>query len=120
MQLVGAGGADWIAPIKGEPGVTVHGAIDDLTALYSEAAITIVPLRAGGGSRLKILEAFTNRLPVVASHDAARGLDVTDGKELVLAVDDDEFASAALRILVEPASVDAMIANARRFVTEHH
>jgi len=120
LQLVGAGGVDWIAAIKGEPGVTVHGAVDDLAALYSEAAITIVPLRAGGGSRLKILEAFAHRLPVVASHDAARGLDVTDGKELVLAVDDDELASAALRILAEPASAAAMTASARRFVTEHH
>ena len=63
--------------------------------------MTIVPLRAGGGSRLKILEAFAHRLPVVATPTAALGLDLSDGEQLLIADDDADLVAAALRIAID-------------------
>lgn len=120
LHLAGAGGGSQIAELEGAAGVTVHGPVDDLEALYSTASLTVVPLRAGGGSRLKVLEAFANMIPVVATHVAANGLEVTDGRDLVLAVDDDELADATIKILREPALAADMAASARRYVSEHH
>lgn len=120
LQVAGAGGGSAVAQLKNEPGVTVHGPLEDLKDLYSTVSLAVVPLRAGGGSRLKILEAFANMIPVVATHEAAKGLDVTDGRELVLEVSDEDLASAALEILREPGLAADLAANARRYVTEHH
>ncbi len=81
-----------IADLGKLDGVTITGTVDDVRPYIREAAVYIVPLRIGGGSRLKILEALAMKRPVVSTGVGAEGLDVTDGRELLLADTPEQFA----------------------------
>jgi hypothetical protein len=82
------------------PSVTVVGRVPDMEPEL--AAVAIVPLRLGSGTRLKILESFAHRIPVVSTTLGADGLDVEDGVHLLLADDADGFAAACQRLLGDP------------------
>ncbi len=99
LHLVGSGGN--LHHLTRYPGVNIHGFVDDLGPLYASCLATIVPLRAGGGSRLKILEAFARGLPVIASTFAASGLEITDKEHYLRADTDLDIISAATKILVK-------------------
>jgi glycosyltransferase involved in cell wall biosynthesis len=73
--------------------------VPDLTVELREAALAVVPIRFGGGTRIKILEAFAHGLPVVTTTVGAEGLEVEDGRHLLVADDADALASACLRLL---------------------
>ncbi len=118
LHLAGAGKA--AARFARRSGVNVHGFVADLGPLYQRANVTIVPLRAGGGSRLKILEAFSYGLPVVATPAAAAGLDLSNGDQLLIADDDAELVVAALRITTDEKLAERLAASAARFVAENH
>ena len=118
LHLAGAGEA--AARLAHHPGVKVHGFVADLGPLYARARMTIVPLRAGGGSRLKILELFAHRLPVVATPTAALGLDVSDGEQLLIADDDADLVAAAVRVAMDRDFAGRLAARAARFVAERH
>ena len=120
LHLVGAGGGSRIEQLGRETGVTAHGPVDDLTTLYRRADLTLVPLRAGGGSRLKILEAFANGIPVVATPEAAEGLDVSGGEELALGSSDDELVSATVRIVRDAGVAADLATRGRGYVSDHH
>jgi glycosyltransferase involved in cell wall biosynthesis len=79
--------------------VEVTGAVDDVRAHLAEAAAVIVPLRMGGGTRLKILEAMAMAKPIVSTAIGAEGIDVVDGKHLLLADEPAQFAAAVGRVV---------------------
>jgi len=83
------------------PSVTVVGGVPDMEPELERADIAIVPLRIGSGTRLKILESFAHRVPVVSTSLGADGLDVQDGVHLLLADDADTFAVACQRLLLD-------------------
>jgi glycosyltransferase involved in cell wall biosynthesis len=83
------------------PAVTVVGTVPDMEPELARADIAVVPLRIGSGTRLKILESFANRLPVVSTTLGADGLDVRDGVHLLLADNAEDFAAACQRLLVD-------------------
>lgn len=85
------------------PGVTVVGEVPDLSSEYGVASIAVAPIRFGGGTRIKIIEAFARKVPVVSTTMGASGLGVTDGWELLLADDAASFASACVSALSDPA-----------------
>ena len=118
LHLVGAGAG--AAPLAQHTGVHVHGFVADLEPVYARANVTVVPLRAGGGSRLKILEAFAQGLPVVATPTAALGLDVNDGDQLLIADIDADLAAAALRVATDADLAQRLTASAAQFATENH
>jgi glycosyltransferase involved in cell wall biosynthesis len=100
--------------------VTVHGQVDDLTACYDGAPLVVVPLRAGGGTRIKVLEALAHGCEVVATPMAVEGLDVAWGRELVVVDDDLELlATACAEALGRPVDGDR-VAAARSYVRAHH
>ncbi len=101
-------------------GVFVTGRVEDVTPYYERATLAVVPLRAGGGSRLKILEAMALGRPVVSTRVGAEGIDVTDGHDILLADDADAFAAAISRLLEERDLWRSIVSNARRFVEERH
>src|SRR5439155_27379068 len=72
--------------------------------LWRRAAVAIVPLLTGGGTRLKILEAAACGVPVVATPVGAEGLDFADGDEIAVASGAPEFAAAIARLLTEPGA----------------
>jgi glycosyltransferase involved in cell wall biosynthesis len=118
LHLAGAGEA--AVRLAHHPGVNVHGFVADLGPLYARARMAIVPLRAGGGSRLKILESFAYGLPVVATPIAASGLDVSDGDQLLIADDNSDLVAAALRIATDSDFAEQLAVRAARFVAERH
>ena len=74
-----------VLALANQPGITVTGTVDDLRPFYREALAAVVPLRVGGGTRLKILEAMAAGVPVISTSLGAEGLAAEDGKEIVLA-----------------------------------
>jgi glycosyltransferase involved in cell wall biosynthesis len=82
------------------PGVvTVVGQVPSMDDELARASVAAVPIRYGSGTRLKILESFAHRVPVVSTTLGAEGLDVQDGVHLLLADDPDAFAAATVRLL---------------------
>ena len=84
------------------PAVTVVGVVPAMESELARADIAIVPVRYGSGTRLKILESFAHRVPVVSTTIGAEGLDVEDEVHLLLADDPVAFAEACTRILTDP------------------
>jgi polysaccharide biosynthesis protein PslH len=116
-----------IVPAIEEHGVAVRllhpGADDDVDEFYQRAHIAAVPLRAGGGTRIKILEAFAHRCPVVSTPTGARGLDVTPGEHLVLTAEDEDdaaFAQAVVDLARDAPRRQRLAASAWAWVAEHH
>ena len=118
LHLVGGGRK--IQQHSRNPGICVHGYVADLTALYDSATVALIPLRAGGGSRLKILEAFAHGLPVVTTSKGCEGLEVCDGEQLLIAESDADLAAAALRLASDGNLATNLAKAARRFVAEQH
>lgn len=98
INLVGSGGAKALSELALNPIIKIHDYVEDLRPLYSLADAAVVPLRAGGGTRIKILEAFAHGVPVVSTLIGAEGIGVTDGQHLLLADDAEGFARACLRV----------------------
>jgi polysaccharide biosynthesis protein PslH len=92
----------------------------DLTPCYREAAICIVPLRSGGGTRLKILEAMAYGRPVVSTPIGGEGLNVTSEQDILLGATPDEFAGQISRLVESPELAARLARNARIFVERHH
>lgn len=89
------------------------GFVDDVDHEISQWALTIVPIQVGGGTRIKIAEAFCRRCPVVSTSLGAFGYDVTDQKELMLADTAEDFAAACIKLIQEPSLAKAMTERAR-------
>ena len=84
------------------PGIELLGRVADVNPYLDEAAIVVVPIRSGGGMRVKVLEALAAGKAVVASSLAVEGLEVSDGQEVLIADSDDEFSAAVLSLLTDP------------------
>ncbi|MDQ6887056.1 MAG: glycosyltransferase family 4 protein [Gemmatimonadota bacterium] len=85
-----------------DPSVRVTGRVDDVRPFIERAAVFVVPLRIGGGTRLKIFEAMAMDRPVVSTTIGAEGLPVRDGEEILVADEPAELASAVVRLLNDP------------------
>lgn len=86
-----------------DPRVRALGFVEDLRPYYAGARCAVVPLLQGGGTPLKLVEALAHGLPVVATPLAAKGLDVTDGLDCLIAPDAEAFAAALVRVLRDGA-----------------
>jgi glycosyltransferase involved in cell wall biosynthesis len=82
-----------------DPLISVTGTVPDIRPYLWESAVSIVPLRIGGGTRLKIYEAMAAGTPVVSTSIGAEGLSVSDGREILLADRPEAFASRCLALL---------------------
>ncbi len=82
------------------------------------AAISVVPLRIGGGTRLKIYEAMAAGVPVVATTVGAEGLAVTSGRDIALADTPEAFAARCLELLDSPERAARQASSALALVTE--
>ena len=100
--------------------VRLTGYVDDVRIPVSQATVCIVPIRQGGGTRLKILEAMALGTPVVATSKGAEGLDVVDGEHLLLADAPELFSVRTAELLSNPDLRHRLAANARRLVEAHY
>jgi polysaccharide biosynthesis protein PslH len=88
---------------ESDPRIHVTGTVPDVRPYLWKSAVSIVPLRVGGGTRLKIYEAMAARIPVVSTTIGAEGLDVRDGENIALADSPEAFAERCLGLLGDDA-----------------
>ncbi|MDR2116089.1 MAG: glycosyltransferase family 4 protein [Planctomycetaceae bacterium] len=96
------------------------GSVADVRLPLKEGCLEIVPLRIGGGSRLKILEAFAAKIPVLATTIGAEGLNVENNKNIVLADTPADFANNCIELLNNPEKCTQLIRSGRQLVEEQY
>ena len=101
-------------------GATLHADVPDVRPFLARAGVMGVPLRIGGGSRLKILEALAARVPVVASAVAAEGLRLVDGDDFVRADTPEAMATAVTQWFRDPAAAAASAEQGRQTVASRY
>ena len=101
------------------PAIEVTGTVADVRPYLERAAISVVQLRIGGGTRLKIYETMAMGVPVVSTAIGAEGLPIRHGEHLLIADTADEQVSAVSALLMDPAGADLLAVNALRHVQEH-
>lgn len=104
LNLVGSGGDEHLAGLAVPGVVNVTGRIDDLLPYYARSKLAVVPLRSGGGSRLKILEALALGRPVVSTTLGQEGLCLQDGVDILTADDAQTFADRVIGLLEDESS----------------
>jgi glycosyltransferase involved in cell wall biosynthesis len=101
-------------------GVTLTGRVGDVRPYVDRAAVSIVPLRMGGGTRLKIVEAFAMKKPVVSTTVGAEGIDVADGESILLADEPRAFADAVVRLLRDGRLREKLVRNAYALMMDRY
>ena len=92
--IVGSRPVEEVTALARLDGITVTGTVDAVAPYYQKALVSVVPLRVGSGTRLKVLEAMAAGVPVISTPLGAEGLDVIDGQHLLLAEGPAAFAAA--------------------------
>ncbi len=103
-----------------DPGIVVTGYVEDLLPHWRDCAVFVVPLRAGGGMRVKIIEALGRGVPVVSTTIGCEGIDVQNGKHLLVADEPREFAEAVVEIMQNDDLAASLARNGRRLVEEKY
>jgi sugar transferase (PEP-CTERM/EpsH1 system associated) len=103
---------------KNDDSIIVTGRVDDVRPYMERAAAYVVPLRVGGGTRLKIFEAMAMEKPIVSTTIGAEGLPVSDGAELLLADTPESFAAAVVKVLQDNDLANELAQRAANLVRE--
>lgn len=112
LTVLGRGApADLVA--RADPGVTFTGWVDEVSPYFAQAAVVLVPVRSGGGTRLKVLDALSTGRPIVTTRVGAEGIAVADGEQVVFADTPEAFAAATVGLLGDPSRRAAMGAAGR-------
>jgi glycosyltransferase involved in cell wall biosynthesis len=96
--------------------VVMTGYLDDIRSAVAQSWICVVPLRAGGGTRLKILESLALGTPVVSTSKGAEGLNLIPGRDILVADEPADFAEAVLNVLQDPVLRETLSRNGRQAV----
>lgn len=120
LAVVGRNPTDRVKAAGAAAGVRVTGTVADVRPYMAEAAVYVVPLRIGGGTRLKIFEALAMGKAVVATTVGAEGLPVVPGEHFLQADSAAEFAQAVVALLKEPSRRHALGKAGRRLVEERY
>ena len=110
--IVGPGASPAIRQLASAPDVSLLGPVPDVTTVYGEADAVIVPIRAGGGTRIKVLEAFSYRRPVVATSVGAEGIAAQPGEHFLRGDTPTELAEQCARLLASPLLAERIADNA--------
>jgi len=102
------------------PGVEFTGYVKDVRPIVAAAAALVVPLRYGGGTKLKVLEAMALGTPVVSTEVGAEGLNVQDGKHILIGESDEDLAAHVVRLLKDQDFATYIAKNARELVREEY
>jgi polysaccharide biosynthesis protein PslH len=119
LLLVGKDPAPEVAALSTRPGVTVAGSVPSITPYLEQATLLAVPLDSGGGTRLKILEAFAAGLPVVSTAVGAEGIAATPGTHVIIA-ERPAMADAIVAAVADAGRLTTQAAAARQLVTDHY
>jgi polysaccharide biosynthesis protein PslH len=117
FEIVGRDPDPRVVALGRTPGVVVTGAVADVRPYIARARGVVVPLRAGGGTRLKILEAMAMARPVISTALGAEGLAIAPGHDILIADDPEGFAAHVLALL-DSAERAALLGQAGRHLVE--
>ena len=120
FYIVGRNPATAVKKLGSLPGLHVVGTVEDIRPHLQSCDFMVVPLRAGGGTRIKIFEAMAMGVPVVSTTIGAEGLPVTHGENILIANSDQELADACLTLLTNPALAKNISSAARKKVEKDH
>jgi sugar transferase (PEP-CTERM/EpsH1 system associated) len=101
-------------------GITVTGEVDDVRAFIANSDVAVIPLKVGGGTRIKILEAMAMGIPVVSTSLGAEGLEATNNENILIADEYDEMADKIVRLINNKESSNTISGNALNFVRENY
>lgn len=120
IDVVGGNVPSEIARRGGDAGVRVHGYVADPTPLLAGAAVMVVPLRAGGGMRVRILNGLAQGMPMVSTSIGCEGIAAEHGRHLLLADDAEGFAHAVSRLLADGELAASLAREGRRLAEEKY
>jgi len=120
LSIIGRAPTPAIVKLGSEYGVEVTGRVDDVRPHMAAGAVYVVPLRIGGGTRIKIFEAMAMGKAVVSTSVGAEGLPVTPGKDLLIADSPTAFAEAVVRLFRDEEESARIGQVAKRLVAEHY
>jgi polysaccharide biosynthesis protein PslH len=118
--IVGKNPPDSLQQLHGADGIEVLGYVPDLKQILAETAVFIVPLRAGGGMRVKILDTWCWGLPIVSTRIGAEGIEVRTGENILLADEAQPFAEAVLHLVNDADFSQRLRQHGRSWVEEKY
>jgi glycosyltransferase involved in cell wall biosynthesis len=120
FYVVGQQPHERLARLAERPGITLTGRVPDTRPYIAAAGVYIVPLRIGGGTRLKVLEAMAMGQAIVSTRLGCDGFDFTDGREVLFADEPAAFAEAVLDLFRDREQAAVLGQTARAFVETHY
>ncbi|MEO6457350.1 MAG: glycosyltransferase [Chloroflexia bacterium] len=120
LRIVGQGNAALEQRVGRPDGVILTGWVEDVRPYVARSVAFVAPLRIGGGTRLKILEAMAQGIPVISTGIGCQGLDVVDGEHLLVADTPERFTLATSRLLRDSTLRQRLKSNALRLVVERY
>jgi sugar transferase (PEP-CTERM/EpsH1 system associated) len=119
VQIVGHAPPPEIRRLGERDGVGVTGSVPDVRPYYERSTVFVVPLRMGGGTRLKIVEAMAMGLPVVSTTVGAEGLEIRPGENILIADSPSAFVDSVLRLLSDPGLWGRIAEGGRRLARRY-
>ena len=120
LTIIGTDPPSKILDLHSPPTITVMGFLEDVRPVIREAACVVVPLLVGGGSRLKILDAFSMGKPVVSTSIGCEGLNVSNEKDILVCDTESAFAKGVVRILQDRDLAKALGGNGLKLVQQQY
>jgi len=103
--------------LRGDSSINITGEVTDPRPYIANSSVYIAPLRVGGGTRFKLMEAMAMRKPIVTTTLGCEGFAVQSGREMVIADAPEAFANAVLSLMAQPEQAIAMTERAHAFVS---
>jgi sugar transferase (PEP-CTERM/EpsH1 system associated) len=119
LYVVGKNPHPRLAQLRNAPGITLTGFVEDVRPYVAAAAVYVVPLLTGGGTRLKVLEAMAMGKAIVSTTLGCEGIHATPGRDIVLADEAADMAAQVVALLRDPARCEALGRAARALVERH-
>jgi glycosyltransferase involved in cell wall biosynthesis len=120
LKIVGKNPHPHVFELGQRKGIEVTGTVADIRSYVAESLALVVPLRSGGGTRLKILEAMALERPVISTTVGAEGLEINPGTDILIADDAQQFVDDIQLLLSSPETAQAIGKAGRRLVIEKY
>jgi glycosyltransferase involved in cell wall biosynthesis len=120
LSIIGRSPTPAVRRLANDHGVRVTGSVDDVRPYVADGSVYVVPLRIGGGTRLKIFEAMAMGRAVVSTTVGAEGLPVTPGEHIVVADEPQHFAETVVRLVRDDEMRRRLEIEARKLVVERY
>jgi glycosyltransferase involved in cell wall biosynthesis len=120
FAVVGASPSATVRALNDGVSVRIEADVPSVAEYYRTATVAVVPIRMGGGTRIKILEAWALGVPVVSTSIGCEGLECVDGEHLMVADSPQQFAQACVELLRSPARREALVRAGRELVMKKY